>query len=393
MESEIQSPSTTPPPPQEEKKIKFTHIGSGILVITIIIGAFLYGLSKQPSQPSQTPTIYFGVGSNEDGYFLINVETGEKQPFIPEGYEIVSTWDYQLFPTFLILKKDSDLYVYNVKDKTIDSVVGSDNSLKLKKNEVARVYSSITEKDKFIITIDTLDLSQVSEFDGSSPVLSSRTYTLEASTKVLASISNPKLNDGCAQYDSKHQRFFTWPCGEGIGSATPLSITDMNGNLQSTILTALDFGLTTDDWAPLHYQNGLFLAVSDQPNPRIIGIDSTSLAPVKESYSTRDDTIKAQLSDMMPPYSMSKDEQTHTLIFGGSDSVLLLRFDDQRHITQSTVIPDREIYANFIFVHDGKLYYHATDNIRIVNLTTWEIEKSIPSTSVYQEITLFSQSQ
>lgn len=130
---------------------------------------------------------------------------------------------------------------------------GSFNDLKLKKNEQARIYASITEKDKFIIRIDTLDLSQVSEFDGSSPVLSTRTYSFDASTNKLVSIGNGKF-DGCAEYDSKNQKFFTWPCGEGIGSAGPVSTSDLNGNVQKQIITAGDFGLPNDDLIQIEFK-------------------------------------------------------------------------------------------------------------------------------------------
>jgi hypothetical protein len=290
-----------------------------------------------------------------------------------------------MFPTFLILQKDNDLYSYSVENKIVNSVFGSFNDLKLKKNEQVRVYASMTEKDKFIFRIDTLDLSQVSEFDGSSPVLSTRTYSFDASTNKLVSIANGRF-DGCAEYDSKNQRFFTWPCGEGIGSASPLSISDLNGNVKSQVITAKDFGMPNDDLVHIKFKNGLFFALGK--NIKILVLNPAEINPTKEIY-TATAQVNSQISDLYA-YSMGIDRSTNTLIIGGNSYILLLRFDTNKQITHSTYIPDKEIYANFIFPNTGKLYYQAKDNIRVVNLNSWQIEKSIPSSGNFSEITLFA---
>ena len=409
-------------PPSSNNKNLLTFIVS-VVVTVLVVGAgvyfFLNKASKQPKSNNPLPSetiqnkapkqpesnnllpsgtiqnqatstaskkIYFGKGS-QGKYSLINVQTGEAQDFIPFGYTLLDQFDYQMFPTFLILQKDNDLYSYNVENKIANSIFGSFNDLKLKKNEQARIYPSMTEKDKFIIRIDTLDLSQVSEFDGSSPTLSTRTYSFDASTNKLVAMSSVKF-DGCAKYDSKNQRFFTWPCGEGIGSASPLSISDLNGNLKSQVITAKDFGVPNDDLVHIEFNNGIFFALGKGKDIKILVVNPALENPSKELYVATVQ-VNSQISEPYA-YSMGIDRNTKTLIIGGNNYILLFRFDTNKQITQSTYIPDKELYANFIFPNEGKLYYQAKDGIRMVNLNSWQIEKIIPSSSNFSEITLFA---
>lgn len=387
---------------------------TGIVITALFVGAgFLFFLNKTPGQPEtnntlpteivtkdQTtpvtpvtpitpvtdPTVYFGKGS-QDNYSLVNVQTGEIKNFIPKDYVLLSQFGYQMFPTFLILQKDDGLYSYSVENNIVNSVFGSFDDLKLKDNEEAIVYPSITEKNKFIIEINTLDLSQVSDFTGLSPILSTRSYSFDALTNKLAATVNGIFYN-CAEYDSKNQRFFTWSCGEGVGSALPLLISDLEGNTKSQIITEKDFGLTDDDLIHVYFSNGLFLAIDNSNGIKVIVLDPALADPSKEIY-TATTQANSQISDLYA-YSMGIDKTTNTLIVGGNDYILLLRFDENKKITQSTYIPDKEIYTNFLFLNEGKLYYQAYGNIRVVDLNSWKIDKSIPSAGTRQEITLFA---
>ncbi len=408
MEQEIQPQPLQPnslPPDDRRKKTAFIVVS--VLAITLVVGAGVYFfLNKSPrpqetnntlsnetsSQTSETPatnkTVYFGNGW-QGKYSLYNVQTGESQEFTPAGYTIIDQTEYQNFPTFLILQKDEDLFSYSVDNKITNSVFGSFNDLKLKKDEQVRVYPSITEKDKFIIGINKVDLSQGPEFDYLSPIISTRTYSFDASTNKLVGIENVKVGS-CIKYDSKNKRFFTWPCGEGIGTSLPLSITNLNGNEQKLVATLEEFGLSKDDIGliAVEYRNGLFFALSKGGVSKIMVIDPQPANPTKEIY-TVNEQIKSQITESYP-YSVSMDRSRSTIIIGGDHFILLLRFDANKQITQSTYIPEASVYANYIFVNDGKLYYHAIPNIRVVNLDTWQIEKSIPSSESFLEITLFA---
>lgn len=397
-------------PPVNKNKTLLAVVIS-IVATTLVVGAavyfFLNGCPKLPEANNTTPnetasqfpemsarnkTVYFGKGS--DGkYSLVNVQTGETQEFIPAGYTLVTQWGYQTFPSFLILQKENALYSYSVEDKIVNSIFGFSNArLELKKNEQATIHSSITEKDKFLIQIDTLDLSQVSDMDGSSPVLSTRTYSFDASTNRLHGIANVR-SDSWIKYDSKNQRLYIWPGGEGVQEELPFSIYDLKGNFQKKIISTEDFGPPYKYVIRTRYNNGLFFAFNNGRDIKIIIVNPSSINQEKEIY-TADEEVKSQISEAIF-HSLAIDRSTKTLIVGGSSYILLLRFDKKNQITQSKYIPEQEIYANFIFVNAGKLYYQAKDNIRVVNLTSWRVEKSIPSPDDhaslhFSEITLFA---
>jgi hypothetical protein len=163
----------------------------------------------------------------------------------------------------------------------------------------------------------------------------------------------------------------------------------MNGKKQREVITQEEFGLTKDNIGPVavKYQDGFFFAQSKVAITKVVVVDPQLPTPAKETYIVSD-TVKSQITEAYP-HSISISKEKHTIIIGGASYILLLRYDDNKQITQSTYIPEKEIYANFIFSYGGKLYYQAGDNIRVVNLDTWQVEKSIPS-SRSEEITLIS---
>lgn len=330
--------------------------------------------------------IYFGKGW--DGkYSLVDVQSGETKSFIPAGYIIVDQHEYEQLPTYLILQKNNDLVVYNLDSNLLNSIFGSFNDLKLKKDEQAQIYPSITEKDKFFLIINEYKPNERFEMDEPIPI-NTRSYTFDASKNKLADASNVN-SEGCREYDSKNQRFFTWPCGEGTGHSIPLSISDMTGKKQREVIMQEEFGLTKDDIGQISvkYKNGFFLALSNDIITKIIVVDPQLANPTKETYLVRED-VQSQMK-RAAPYSATIAKNNNAIIVGGNNYMLLLRFDTNKQITQSYYIPDKEIYASFIFSYGGKLYYQAGSNMRVVNLHTWQIEKSIPL-KVEEEITLFS---
>lgn len=396
-------------PPQNSNRNLKILVGVLIVLLVGALGVAGYYVSKnktisqnnQPTptsnqntsvnNPTPTPAIenkevYFGKGW-EGKYSLVNVQSGETKTFIPSGYTIINQHEYDQFPKYLILQKDNDLFAYNLENNLSNSIFGSFNDLKLKKNEQARIYPSITEKDKFFVVINEYNRNEEPGMGLPTP-LHTRSYTFDASTNKLVSVSNLD-SSGCEEYDSKNQRFFTWPCGEGIGYSTPLSISDMTGKKQREVITQEEFGLTKDNIGPVavKYENGLFFAQKKGTIDKVVVLDPQLANPTKETYVVND-AVKTQITEAYP-YSTTIAKDKNTIIIGGNNFILLLRFDSNKQIIQSTYIPDKEIYANFIFAYNGKLYYQAKDNIRVVNLDTWQVEESIPSTRS-EEITLIS---
>ena len=342
-----------------------------------------------PAQTEENREVYFGKGW-EGKYSLVNVQTGETKTFIPTGYTIVDQHRYDQFPRYLILQKDNDLFAYNLENNLSNSIFGSFNDLKLKNNDQARIYPSITEKDKFFVVIYEYNEYNPNEEPGIGfPMpLHTRSYTFDSSTNKLVSVSNVD-SYGCVKYDSKNQRFFTWTCREGIGLSAPLSISDMTGKKQREVITQEEFGLTKDNRGAVavNYENGTFFAQKRGAIDKVVVLDPQLANPTKETYVVSD-AIKSQITEAYP-HSTTIAKDKNTIIIDGDNSILLLRFDSNKQITQSTYIPDKKRYAHFIFTYNGKLYYQAKDNIRILNLDTWQVEKSLPS-PLSEEITLIS---
>lgn len=347
------------------------------------------------STTSATENISWASGI--DGkYFLTNLSTGASEKFLPEGYEIISQHEYENLPEFLILKKGSQLFSYGVMDKKIKAIFNASGMLR--KNELARVHPSITEKNKFFIVITAHNLSVVNEMDGSSPIVGTRSYFYDASSGALTAAGevNPDSRQTCFQYDSKNQRFFGWPCGEGIGSALPLSILDLKGLKQSDIMSAKDFGLPEDSLglADLHYYDGKFIA-SDNGNAigKLITLDTAAAKPQQNTY-VLSEAIKDQLrsENNYSAYSIALDKTSKTLIIGTGYSMDLFSFDDKGNINKRKSFPEKELYANFVFINGGKLYYmtRAAKAIRVINLSTWQIEKTLPAPAD-EEVTIIGQ--
>ena len=330
--------------------------------------------------------VYFAQGW-EGNYTLIDVGSGDNQDFPISDYEVVSQHSYDKFPEYIIVKKDDRLYSYNVKDEELNRVFDSDE-FDLDSDEIVSVMPSITEKDKFIITI-----SEIVETDGmyGYEVIDNWSYLFDASSNEV--IYDADIMEGnrmqCFKYDSKYSRFFVWSCGEGVGTSTPLYTYSLDGDRQSDIVNFYDFGPYSDSQGPVWYDQGKFLALEDQNNVvgynHLIVIDPDKRYPSKEVYLLGDAITEYG-------YSLSLAEDQNTIIVGGADSIILLRYDESTlHIMERKYISQPRLYANFIFTHNGRAYYQyrQTDSINVLNLSTWEIEKNLFSDN--QEVfTLFS---
>ncbi|MBU1178396.1 hypothetical protein KJ903_04240 [Patescibacteria group bacterium] len=336
-----------------------------------------------------TRSVYFGLG-REGKYSFINVATDENKDLIPAGYEIASQYSYNPFPSYIILQKDSSLFAYSLEDKAINKI-----SLEpLKSSELISLDHSISEPSKFY-----LEISDTEEELGmyGYKVVGSRKYFLDASSnqvKAADDLKLPGVGDffGCHQYDSKYDRFFVWPCGEGVGSSIPLSIVEVDDLREQQILAFSEFGMPDDSagMVDLEYDGRYFLAVPKGGADKIIVVDPHQLEPKKEVYTVSEE-VKSQIADKSRPYATAISVKTSTIVIGGGDFITLLRFDKDKQIIASKIIPEDKLYANFIFVDNNKLYYQAKESrsLRVVNLESWEIEKTI-SVEPDEETTLFS---
>ncbi len=335
--------------------------------------------------------IYFGQGYDGQ-YVLVDLQSGSTQDFIPRGFSIENQYSYLQFPAFLILGKNSELFSYNLESKILKSIKTDPSHTFLAQDEEAHVYPSITEKEKFFIHIHRHDPAAIDESGmGPPPVLSSRSYFFDATTNNLTlALAVPDIDRECAEYDSKNNRFFMWPCGEGIGTSLPLTTVSIDTGKHSEVISLEEFGLAKDDVGAVavHISNGLFFATDKGNTPKVVVLSPEQEVPVKEVY-TVSEQVRSDIGSSAYPYSVSISRETNTIVIGGSNNLLLMRFDEDKNIFDSTYVADTEVYANFVFTHQGRAYYQGNDRLNVINLATWEVERSL-SGHRGGEVTLFS---
>lgn len=402
-----------------KKYLKSQKLGIIVLIFSIFIifaGMILYFLLHKDTTPIQTVVtetkneieevenkkIYFGkesiISSTGDSnkYILVDVQTGAITNFLPKGYSIINSYDYQTFAPFIILQKDNNIYLYDVSDKFIKTIKINSTDLKIEEDEQIEVYPSITENNKFIINIKKLytpkddNIKEHDEYGYSDDygirpiVVGSRAYYFDALKNEL-SIRPGLKSEGCSSYDSKNQRLFKWTCAEGAPSVAPLYIADLNGNIKEQVIFAKDFGILENDLdlIKVKYRDGLFFISAyryyKDKNNKIIVIDPTDINISKEIYMINSN-FTPQISDDYT-HSIGIDKTTNTLVIVSDSQVSLMRFDENKKIIQSSIIKEDELYAFFISIYNGKLYYQSPNSVRIVNLVNWVVEKSIPSLS------------
>lgn len=360
------------------------------LILQFVFLSLISACAAPNVAPSAQSTVYFASGSN-GSYSLKNIDSSEKKEFIPSGYKIIYWYQYDTYPDYLILQKDNQLFSYVVNSQKILKI--SDENSDLKQNEEVFVEPSITEKNKFFIEINKYDPNEEPGLGSPSPI-STRSYFFDAKTNTITPATNVNAINlrSCHKYDSKYERFFSWPCGEGVGSQVPLSITDVNGKNAQEIVTMEDFNMR-DYYSKvtyLNYNNGLFL-ISDSDLTKILVVDPKMQNPQKTIY-TVDNAVSSKVDEAYT-YSKWIDTDNKTIVFGGSDFILFFKYNAQNQITEMKYFPDEAIYANFIFPYDGKIIYQSKNDLKIINLATWDVEKTIPLDRTRQEITLIRMSQ
>lgn len=402
----------TPPPTTKWYKRHIVIIIVFLVSFLIITAGIYYSVTKQIRKDlltvqteivpqtknesvSQLPEVFFGLGF-DNKYILVNTQTNEITPFIPEGFSLLNQWSYSKFPTYLILQKGNNLYSYNVQSKQLTQITTSDK-LSLQKNEKAGVYPSITEKSGFYVEINTFDPKDTGNEMGIGPEpLSSRSYVYDALNNSLKPTKTIKHSfQDCYNYDSLNKRFFTWKCGEGIGSALPLSTENLDGTGSKVIFSPKEFGSPGDSYnIHIEYNNEEFIALSDQFSSsstiKIVTLNPNSIVPEKTEYTVNESVIPAIKEAGI--YSMAMNKDSKTIIIGTGTGMLLLHYNEQNQIYESKKVPDDNIYPNFIFSHQNRLYYHSdiSKTIKIIDLDLWELEKTIPIEQSEEEITLFS---
>jgi len=326
--------------------------------------------------PLENKAIYF-VKVNEGRYSFVNIDTAEEKNFISYGYDIVGMYPDPL-PDFFIIQKNNEAYSLSLKDSSLKKI-----PITLPKDSIVGAHPSISEKNKLYLEI--LKPIRYSEFAGYE-YKRTISYFYDAETNQIQSADNINLPEVCFKYDSKYFRFFIWQCAEGSGHTLPLSFYDLKNKTTKEIITLQDFGAKNIDetFFFVSYNSGYFVIVPKSKDifSKIIVV-SPDQEITKQVFTIHSD-IRKSLEDVYPYSSLfAKDE--NTIVIGGRDFILLLRFNTSGEIIESKYFPEKEFYGGPIFYYNGKLYYQSKipKSIKVINLKTWQIEKTIPSTPGY----------
>lgn len=348
---------------------------------------------KEESLEETIDNVYFGVGDFENGYYLVNTRTGEKENFVPEGYEIISQHAYNSFSDKLILKQDNKLYSFDIKNDSIKEIVGISVFPRNNDEDGVSVIlrQSTTDKNDFIIEIYSYNDTDF----GIPEVKRKETYLYNSlNNKVTKSFFGFDVFKDFV-YDSKNEKFFSWYSGEGAGSVAPIKVSNLSGSVINEIFKSKNEN--SDNLVRVRQNEEIFILVPFKKN----NINNYDLKYFNINDFNKIKEIKTGGKvDFVSAYSLVVDEKTKTLVAGYNGKVTLYRFNDQNFIQESKIITEDTFYPNFIFVENGKLYYLNSGNnnikienssvIKVVDLNTWEIDNVIEiSDASLNEITLF----
>jgi len=334
---------------------------------------------------------YFAQGFEGEDYVAVNMNSGEVVDYIPEGYDIVAQWSYPTFPEYFILRKDNKLYRYTLVDESLDEIAIGE----LKDMEDVLLETSISNKDKiFLVIRDTVESSGMYGYE----VVGLKQYFYDIAENSLEKADDLEVygvdyysHMGCSAYDSEYSRFFTWPCGEGIGSSIPLSAYYYEDETVEEIVGFDDFGISEDVGriGVEQYENYFVMItkVADELDS-IKVIDGNFEDPEIVNYTFEDDVLSG-ISERYSPYSALIVDEYNTIVIGGSSFVLFLRYDENNVINDYQYIEEPNIYANFIFTDGQKLYYRYGENVKIVDLENW-VNLNTYVTKYLEGITLIS---
>lgn len=327
------------------------------------------------SPETTSKEVYFGSLSN-DKYSFLNIRNGETKNVIPDGYQIVSQYNYDTFSEYFIIQKDNDLFSLKLEGQNIEGISDKFTDLKLRKNEEAYVEPSITEKDKFHIVINEYDPEKMTAMGINMPI-NTRSYFFDASLGKINQAKNVKL-ENCYKYDSKNERFFTWFCGEGYGYAIPLFVKDLDGNDLQEAISLADYGLVEGEKGLVFvkYNNGMFVALEKNTPSRLTVVNPSTKELTKEVYTINDE-VKLQLKDYhLDGATIDKDNKT--IILEKGNDLLLLKYSSDNTVIESKNFSDTISRTNSTILYNGKIFYQSQDALNIIDASSWQKEKTIP---------------
>lgn len=379
-------------------KVKFIPllVGTNLLANLLLVGCSTQmANTSQPaaggSQELTQEETQQNTGSEADntpvylysGKSFINLQNEERQNFVPDGYELVSYQHGTDFPEYLIFKKNSKLYRYTVKTHDLAEM----NIRAIAPDERPHVSLSVNDKKEFLITINKgRPVEGMIDFE----IDSTQRFFYHAADNTSEEASNTykivENHTGCRLYDSKNERMFTWPCGEGIGSAGPIMAFDLKTQKETPFITNGDLGLKEDDTFRVWFDHGGFSLETgywgDKTTTTTFSFaDITGTKPhittfvFSEDFQKKIDALgKVNLAS---PYSILWIKEKSILAIGFANGVYLATIDGKGNLSDAVKLNDDRSYVNYMYTLGNKLYYLTQNGIRVIDLDKKELEKTI----------------
>lgn len=339
----------------------------GVAVIVVLTVLFSKSSWKPGDTKLDAPDI-FPVVQDQKGNYFLNNENGESTAFIPKGYTLEYTPDADA--QYLVLKKGNRAYSYQTGSKEPHEIAG----VQLKAGQRLVPYPSISEDNKFLIV-----LQDTTQGEGPQPITRRGAYFFDGLSNELSTASFwPK--EECLVYDSQYQRYFTWLCGEGIGESIPLSVVKIDGTGKQEIISNTEFdeevlgAVTVEHWG----QSFVIMEKDSRNQEKIVVVDGHSQEVTQKIFTFTKDAQEQFRRSGSFPYSAAWVSDENMIVIGGDHYIHLLNVDRSDRITKVTTLPEREVYADNLYIIGHHLYYPAPEkSIHVVNLKTRAFERSM----------------
>jgi len=305
--------------------------------------------------------------------FAFNTETEAETEMFSDEYEVIAARTYANNPPSILVRKENQLFDYDTKTEALERIQMND----LKESERIHASVSITDDTQFKLAVfDTEETDGMYGYN----VIASRYYFYDSVNNVLESIEDEAVmdlltwNSGCSEYDSVNGRIFTWPCGEGIGSAPPISVYDIETGESEEIVSIDEFG--NEYGAKVRYRDGQFIVISrrydndnDSYTPKILTIEPT------EELTFTEYTFDPELVYGASIYGAMHLPDKNIFVIGGGYDITFLKYNTENEIYEMNKIDLGAAYVNFLFYDGEHIYIYFSGTIYQIDPEKAEITK------------------
>ncbi|MCL2110130.1 hypothetical protein FWH30_00890 [Microgenomates group bacterium] len=300
--------------------------------------------------------------------FAANLATGREKSLLPAGMVVVSSKsDSNNFSSpWLIVDQDSNLRLYNVSNQQV-----IDLGLEVSPDQNVYAQQSFTNDD-FWLEINTMEVVDDDEYSlYGYRVLRRERYLITPNDSkqkmVLLEAKNgpDPLEISCDVFDGKNQKKYAFFCEDGFGTGLPIVSRDLFTGEEEVIMVE-EYEYDPDDrpmiWHSIHFSQGKFFVsqMDDWGSLQKVEI----FDPLTRQIKAIDFWYFPDDEEDFFAYSLIDDDKNQQLIAGGAKKIVIYPYGEEKVASRRRTIEIDEgldLYANFVYLLDNKLYYLAYD--------------------------------